>query len=68
MSAKAGIQLLGLGPGFRGDERKRAGSNEPLDVYVQAAAHVLELPLPPAWRDAVAANLQITLRLAAGFA
>jgi Protein of unknown function (DUF4089) len=48
--------------------RKRAASNEPLDVYVQAAAHVLELPLPPVWRDSVAANLQTSLRLAASFA
>ena len=36
-----------------------------LDTYIDAAAEVLALPVEPAWKPAVKANLQVTLRLAA---
>jgi hypothetical protein len=41
---------------------------DPLDQLIDAAAHVLTLPIDPAWKSAVKANLQVTLRLAASFA
>lgn len=36
-----------------------------LDAYIDAAAKALELPLDPAWKPEVRANLAVTLRLAA---
>jgi hypothetical protein len=36
-----------------------------LDDYIDAAAHALALPIEPAWKPAVRANLEFTLRLAA---
>jgi len=39
-----------------------------LDEYIAAASHVLDLPIDPAWRPAVRANLELTLRLAAAVA
>ena len=36
-----------------------------LDSYIDAAAEMLALPVEPAWKPAVRANLQVTLRLAA---
>jgi len=36
-----------------------------LDSYIDAAADVLALPMEPAWKMAIRANLQVTLRLAA---
>jgi hypothetical protein len=36
-----------------------------LDTYIDSAAEVLALPVEPAWKPAVNANLQVTLRLAA---
>jgi hypothetical protein len=39
--------------------------NDPLDTFIDAAAQALELPLEPAWRPAVKANLLVTLRQAA---
>ena len=41
---------------------------EVLDQFIAAAAHVLALPVDPAWKGAVKANLEVTLRLAATFA
>ena len=41
--------------------------NEPIDLYVDAAAQLLKLPLPPEWRDSVVRNLQVTMSLAATF-
>lgn len=35
-----------------------------LDEYIDAAAKVLALPIEEAWRPAVRANLDVTLRLA----
>jgi len=40
-------------------------SPESLDDYIDAAARVLDLPLEPAWKPSVRANLEVTLRLAA---
>jgi hypothetical protein len=39
--------------------------DDPLDNFIDAAAHALELPLEPAWLPAVKANLLVTLRQAA---
>jgi hypothetical protein len=36
-----------------------------LDAYIDAAARALDVPIEPAWKPAVRANLEITLRLAA---
>jgi hypothetical protein len=41
---------------------------ELLDQFIEAAAHALALPVEPAWKGAVKANLEVTLRLAATFA
>ncbi|HTA99526.1 MAG TPA: DUF4089 domain-containing protein [Bradyrhizobium sp.] len=37
---------------------------DPLDDYVDAAAKALALPIDPAWKPAVRANLEISLRIA----
>ena len=41
---------------------------EMLDQFITAAAHALALPIEAAWKGAVKANLEVTLRLAASFA
>jgi hypothetical protein len=41
---------------------------ELLDQFIEAAAHALALPVEAAWKGAVKANLEVTLRLAASFA
>ena len=48
--------------------RRRAAprSHRHLD-FIDAAARVLDLAIEPAWKPAVAANLEATLRLAASF-
>ena len=38
--------------------------NDPLDDYIDAAASMLGLPVQPAWRPAIRANLEVSLRLA----
>ena len=38
--------------------------NDPLDDFINTAACMLDLPLEPEWREAVKANLQVTLRQA----
>ena len=43
-------------------------ATELLDQFIEAAAHALALPVEPAWKGAVKANLEVTLRLAASFA
>jgi hypothetical protein len=35
-----------------------------LDDYINAAAEALALPIDPAWKPAVRANLEVSLRLA----
>ena len=37
---------------------------DPLDEYIDAVAKALALPVEEAWRPAVKANLQVSLRLA----
>jgi len=37
---------------------------EPLDDYIDAAAKALRLPIEEAWRPAVRANLDVSLKLA----
>jgi len=36
----------------------------PLDDYIDAAANALALPIEDAWKPAVRANLEVSLRLA----
>lgn len=36
--------------------------SDPLDDFIDTAARALDLPLEPAWRPAVKANLLVTLR------
>jgi hypothetical protein len=38
---------------------------DPLDDYIDASARLLDLPLEPAWKPAVRAHLEVTLRLGA---
>ena len=38
---------------------------DPLDAYIESAAALLGLPLEPAWKGPVRANLEVTLKLAA---
>ncbi|MCP3474959.1 DUF4089 domain-containing protein [Bradyrhizobium sp. CCGUVB1N3] len=37
---------------------------EPLDDYIDAVAQALVLPIEEAWRPAIRANLDVSLRLA----
>jgi Protein of unknown function (DUF4089) len=37
---------------------------DPLDDFIDAAANALALPIEDAWRPAVRANLEVSLRLA----
>jgi hypothetical protein len=37
---------------------------EPLDDYIDAVGRALGLPLEEAWRPAIRANLEVSLRLA----
>ncbi len=39
-----------------------------LDDFIDAVAQALDLPVVPAWKPAVKANLEVTLRLASSFA
>jgi hypothetical protein len=36
-----------------------------LNDFIDAAARALDLPVEPAWKPAIRANLEVTLRLAA---
>jgi len=40
-------------------------ATDPLDVFIDAAALALQLPIEPAWKPAVKANLAVTLKHAA---
>ena len=44
--------------------RRKASSPDPLDQFIDAAAVAIDLPVEPAWKPAVKANLEVTLRLA----
>jgi hypothetical protein len=48
--------------------RGKRAARDPLDDFVDAAAHALDLKLDPAWTGAVKANLAVTFALAALFA
>jgi hypothetical protein len=37
---------------------------DPLDDYIDAVAKALSLPVEPAWKPSVKANLEVSLRLA----
>jgi Protein of unknown function (DUF4089) len=37
---------------------------EPLDDYIDAVGRALRLPIEDAWRPAIRANLEVSLRLA----
>ena len=41
-----------------------ANSSDPLDGYIDAVGKALALPIDDAWRSAVKANLEVSLRLA----
>ena len=43
---------------------RKASPPDPLDQFVDAAAVALDLPIDAAWKPAVKANLEVTLRLA----
>ncbi len=36
---------------------------DPLDAYIDAVSAALDLPIENAWRDAVRANLKVTLAM-----
>jgi hypothetical protein len=42
--------------------------SDQLVQFIDAAACLLDLPIEPAWKDAVQGHLEVTLRLAALFA
>ena len=46
----------------------RQPAGDALGDFVDAAARALDLPIDPAWKGAVKANLAVTLALAASFA
>ncbi|WP_315702716.1 MULTISPECIES: DUF4089 domain-containing protein [unclassified Bradyrhizobium] len=37
---------------------------EPLDDYIDAVGHALGLPIEDAWRPAIRANLEVSLKMA----
>jgi hypothetical protein len=41
-----------------------ASSSDPLDHYIDAVSKALALPVEAAWKPAVKANLEVSLRLA----
>jgi Protein of unknown function (DUF4089) len=47
---------------------RKTAKRDPLDSFVDAAAHALDLKLESAWKGAVKINLEATLALAALFA
>jgi Protein of unknown function (DUF4089) len=51
----------------RAKSTRKAAGRDPLDAFVDASAHALDLKLAPAWKGAVKANLAVTFALAALF-
>jgi hypothetical protein len=55
-------------PDRPGDDEKEialsVGTSDPLDAYVDAVAKALKLPIEDAWKPAIKANLDVSLRLA----
>lgn len=39
-------------------------TDDPLDDYIDAASKLLKLPVKDAWKPAVRANLEVSMRLA----
>ena len=60
-ASKTRVNALKAPSGLRAN-RKAVHMDNPLDDFIDAAARMLDLPLEPAWRAAVKANLQVTLR------
>jgi hypothetical protein len=52
----------------RAKSTHKTARHDPLDDFVDASAHALDLKIEPAWRGAVKANLATTFALAALFA
>jgi Protein of unknown function (DUF4089) len=52
---------------IRAKAGRKTASRDPLDDFVDSAAHALDLKIEPAWRGAVKANLATTFALAALF-
>jgi hypothetical protein len=67
-------QRAGRAPHSRAAAKRAAAAKgksarrDALDDFIQAGARILDLPVEPAWHDAIKANLATTLRLAASFA
>jgi hypothetical protein len=53
---------------LRAKAPRATARRDPLEDFVQGAAHALDLKLEPAWKAAVKTNLEITLHLASLFA
>lgn len=51
----------------RARSTRKAAGRDPLDAFVDASAHALDLKVEPAWRGAIKANLAVTFALAAQF-
>ncbi len=51
-----------------GRHKVSEAKDDQLDGLIDAAAGALALPVEPAWKPAIKANLQVTLRLAASVA
>jgi hypothetical protein len=48
--------------------KSKAAGRDPVDAFVDASAHALDLEIEPAWKSAVKTNLATTFALAALFA
>jgi hypothetical protein len=46
------------------ERRLTVESSDPLDAYIDAVGKALVLPIEEAWKPAVKANLEVSLRLA----
>ena len=51
-------------PAWKGCRILAAKTTDPLDDYIDAVAKALALPVEDAWKPAVKANLEVSLRLA----
>jgi hypothetical protein len=49
-------------------QRGSTTAGDPFDQFIDAAAAALDLPVEPAWKPAVKANLAVTLRFATLYA
>ena len=47
---------------------RKTAKRDPLDSFVDAAAHALDLKIESAWKSAVKTNVEVTLALVALFA